>query len=368
MHSSIQQIIKNSPHLAWMEKGLLYLCLHGSKAYNCHTETSDDDFKGITLVPRSILHGFLTHFDQAELKDPNPDTVIYNIKKFFNLAVGNNPNLLEMLYVNPEHQLYIHPLMEKILEHRKEFLSTKVRFSFGGFAFSQMKRVRHHRAWLLNPMKEPPTRDEMGLPPQPEIGMENLKAAMAAVDKELDKFNFNFMTELDNDQRIEIKNAMHEMLTSMQIFSKDMFTAACKKIGMDDNLILIMQKEREYKHRQEEWRKYCEWKTNRNEKRAADEAKYGYDLKFGYHIVRLYNTCKEILTEGKVNVYRQDRDEIMKVRRGEWTFEQLEEFTQKSDAELEQLYKTTTVVPRQPNVKFLDKLCQEIIEQGLNLC
>ena len=365
----VEIITKSSPHLSWIDNGMLYLCQHGSKAYNCHKEdgTSDDDYKSIFIPPAKYFTGFLHTCDQIELKAPNPDCVIYNIKKFFQLACSANPNLLEMLYVKPEYRLYVHPLMEKILENRDKFLSTKVRFSYGGFAFDQMRRVKLHRSWLLTKMQAPPTREEFGLPSEPVIGMENLKAAMSVVDKELDRFNFNFMEDLTNDQRIEIKNAMHEMLTNMQIFHGDLFEACAKKVNMDDNLIFILQKEREYKGKQENWRKYCDWKKNRNPERAKDEERIGFDCKFGYHIYRLYTTCKEILIEGKINVFREDRDEIMKIRRGEWTFEQLDEFVINADKELQILYETTKILPKSPDVKFLDKLCQDIVGEKLGL-
>jgi predicted nucleotidyltransferase len=359
-------ISKQAPHLSWIKDHLIYLCIHGSKAYNCHVESSDDDYKGVTCLPKKYLYGFNLNFEQAELKDPNPDTVIFSILKYFNLASSANPNILETLFVKPEHQLYVHPLIEKIIDKRDIFLSKKIRFSFGGFAYSQMKRTKLHRSWLLKPIAKP-SREEFGLPPQPEIGQENLNAAMAFVNKELDKFNFNFMHNLSSEDRIMVKNAVEDMLCTMKIYHEDMFKAITKKISFDDNLVRILQKEREYSSKLEDWKKYNNWLENRNEKRAQDEAKYGYDLKFGYHIVRLFKTAKELLETGKLNVYREDREEIMKVRRGEWTFDQLDEFTEKSDKELQHLYETSNKLPNSPNINELNSLCQEIVEQGINM-
>lgn len=362
----IDAITNQAPHLSWIKDHLIYLCIHGSKAYNCHIESSDDDYKGVTTLPKNYLYSSILNFEQAELKDPNPDTVIFSILKYFNLASSANPNILETLFVKPEHQLYVHPLMEKIIDNRNAFLSKKVRFSFGGFAYSQMKRTKIHRSWLLKPVKKP-SRKDFDLPDQPEIGQENLNAAMAAVDKELDKFNFNFLHSLSPEDRVMVKNSVSDMLTSMKIYHDDMFKAVTKKISFDDNLVRILQKEREYNSKLEDWRKYNDWLKNRNEKRAADEAKYGYDLKFAYHIVRLYRTCKELLETGKLNVYREDREEIMEVRNGRWTFDQLNEFVEKSDKELQTLYETSNVLPDTPNYKLLDNLCQEIVEAGINM-
>src|SRR5205085_862996 len=138
---------------------------------------SDDDYKGVCSPPSKYFFGFMDNFEQAELKSPDPDCVIYSIIKFFNLAVNSaNPNLLEMLFIRPEHQLYIHPLFQSVLDNRDLFLSKKMCHSFGRFAFAQMKRLKLHREWMMNPVEQPPTRADFGLPDKPEIGKENLEA------------------------------------------------------------------------------------------------------------------------------------------------------------------------------------------------
>jgi predicted nucleotidyltransferase len=364
----IDTITKQNKQLSWMNTNTIFLCVSGSKAYNCQIESSDDDFKGICVPPLKYFTGFLESFDQAELSAPNPDAVIYSIKKFFALAINSsNPNLLEMLYVEPQHQLVVHPLMELILDKRQSFLSTRVRHSFGGFAFAQMKRLKLHRQWMQNPAVSPPTRKEMGLLDKPEIGQDNLSAAMAAVNKEMNKFNFNFLHNLTSDERIELKREVEGMLFSMKIESEDIFGLCCKKIGFDDNLILMMQKEREYNTKCENFKKYQNWLKTRNPARFADEQKYNMDLKFAYHIVRIYRTCEEILLQGRVNVFRPDREEMLEIRRGGWTYERLEQYSSDMDKRLDELYKTTTVVPHDPDRKALNLLCQEVTEKILKI-
>lgn len=360
----LNKIIERSPHLSWMKTNTILLVAHGSKSYNCHTDTSDDDFKGVAIPSANYYTGFLDSFEQAELNDP--DVVIYSIKKFFALAVGSaNPNLLEMMYVRPQHQLFVSPLGEKIIDARSSFLSKRVRHSFGNFAFAQMKRLKLHRRWMLNPVSEPPTRKSLGLPEKPVMGQENLNAAKAAVNKEMSRFNFNFLHNISADEMIDLKRQVEDMLLSMHIEKEQLFELCCKKIGMDDNLIYIMQKEREYETKCEDFRKHCDWKKNRNAKRFADEEKFQMDLKFAYHVYRLYKVCEEILIEGKVNVFREDRDEIMKIRRGEWSFEQLEDFSNVMDKRLDELYKTSSL-PRDPDRKGLNALCRSITEEALS--
>jgi hypothetical protein len=42
--------------------------------------------------------------------------------------------------------------------------------------------------------------------------------------------------------------------------------------------------------------------------------KFGYDTKHAMHLVRLIRMAKEILIEGVVHVYRDDREELMDIR------------------------------------------------------
>lgn len=75
---------------------------------------------------------------------------------------------------------------------------------------------------------------------------------------------------------------------------------------------------------QTQWRHYNDWLKNRNPARSDLEARFGYDTKHGMHLVRLQRMALEILTTGTVHVFRPDRDELLAIRDGAWTFDELE--------------------------------------------
>ena len=50
---------------------------------------------------------------------------------------------------------------------------------------------------------------------------------------------------------------------------------------------------------------------------------FGYDVKFGYHCLRLLRECEMILTESDLDLYRGN-EEYKAIRRGEWPLEVLE--------------------------------------------
>ena len=350
--------------ISWLKDNTIYLARHGSIAYGTNTASSDEDFRGICIPPKNYYYGYKT-FEQAELRAPNPDTVIYEIRKFFKLAMDCNPNALEILFVDHSDILYIDSLGEKIIENREMFLSKKVKHTMTGYAISQLRRIKSHKKWLMNPPTKPPSREEMGLISSTLIPADQLMAVQAEIQKELDRAQFDFMDHLEESTKIGIRTAMSEMLAELKITSEDHWMAASRKIGLSDNFIEIMRKEREYNGRKKEWDSYQLWKTNRNPARAAIEEKYGYDCKHAYHLVRLIRMCEEILTTGKVIVRRPDRQELLEIRNGCWSYEQLIEFADGKEKHLNEIYNTCNILPKVPDKEYLDNLCISLVERSI---
>lgn len=72
------------------------------------------------------------------------------------------------------------------------------------------------------------------------------------------------------------------------------------------------------------------------------------NCKHGMHLVRLYRQCIELLRDGKLNVKRHDAQELLEIRNGAWTYEQLIEWAESQDKIIDELYKTSTL-PKEPN-------------------
>lgn len=350
-------------NLNWLKDRTLYITKYGSIAYGTNTSSSDEDFRGVAIPPKFFFFGYQNKFEQASLN--KPDTVIYDIRKFFNLASANNPSVIETLFTNQEDHIHVSPIGELLLQHRDKFLSKRLRFTMSGYSFSQLNKIKLHRRYFIDPPKYLPTRKEFGLPEYTLIPQDQLMAAEAEVKKELDKYNFDFMDDLTKPKKIEIRNFMTEMLIDLKFSKEDQWLASARKVGFDDNFIELMQKERAYKNVKKEWDNFKFWEKNRNEKRAADERKFGYDCKNAYHLVRLMRMCREILTTGKVIVKRPDREELLAIRNGAWTFDQIIEFAEREDKDLQSIYETSNILPKSPDMKFLDDLCIELVHRML---
>ena len=69
-------------------------------------------------------------------------------------------------------------------------------------------------------------------------------------------------------------------------------------------------------------------------KRIETIEKYGYDVKFAYHVVRLLDEVEQILTIGDLDITR-DRERLKAIRSGEWEMERVEQHFENKERILE---------------------------------
>ena len=144
------------------------------------------------------------------------------------------------------------------------------------------------------------------------------------------------------------------------------WVAASRLVGLSDDFVKHMLRERQYKRAMQEFRQYHHWKENRNPDRAALEAQYGYDTKHGAHLVRLLTMAVEIVETGVVHVWRGDRDaELLRgIKRGAWDYDTLLAWVTTQEAALQQAAKTSPL-PVRPDFVGLNALVVRWTEQSL---
>lgn len=305
-----------------LKKYSIYVTKHGSHAYGLNTPSSDLDIKGVFMTTPEYQMGFLHKAEQIEEKTPN-DLVIYELSKFFRLAADCNPNIIEVLWTEEKDIIYINEFGRQLRDASEAFLSQKARFTFSGYAISQLKRMVGHHEWIVNPPKPP--RDRINIP---GIGMKPSSWCDYLIDRQgnpvIDKNSGRPMIEFASEQELE-----------------------------------NLETEKEWRKEVEKWRHYQEWLNNRNPKRHELEAKYGYDTKHGMHLVRLLRMGYEIITTGKVIVKRPDREELLAIRNnGIWSYEQIVEYAEKMEKSLDDFYKSDkSPLPKSPDLKKLNRLC-----------
>jgi hypothetical protein len=210
-----------------------------------------------------------------------------------------------------------------LLDHRALFLSRRVRRTFSGYAVAQLKRIQTHRRWLLHPPSHKPVRAEFGLP-QTMLLSADILGAVEVVERE----------------------------------------AAQDLSAFPAHVMELYRQERAYRNALREWQQYEYWKRHRNPKRAELEAKAGYDAKHAMHLVRLMKSCYEILTTGQVIVKRPDREELLAIRAGAWSYEQLMEWSAHEEQALDAVA-AHSPLPAAPDLARLDALCIAMVEEAM---
>ena len=343
----------------WLPQNTIYVTLHGSQAYGLQNEFSDVDVKGICIPPPEVENHLYHRFEQAQspkwledklghLKNPkNPkfESEIYSLRKFFLLAAEVNPNIIELLFTVPEHHFIKHPIMEKVLANRMSFLSNKARYTFAGYACAQAKKIERHRKWIVLGEVQPPKREDFGLPPVPEKGLDEV---FGHIKSTVESWNLN-QFPLEEMDRAELKNTIWELMSNVvdkeisvanwpDVYAEGVIHKMSKEFSLKDELVQYIYAERSYAKAKQVYDSWVSWKKERNPARRELEEKSGYDTKHASHLVRLMRMGYEIITEGKVLVQRPDAEELLAIKNGAWSFEKVMEFKDAMEAKLEAEY------------------------------
>ena len=366
MDKHLNFIFDYSKSLPWLADRTIFLTITGSQAYGTNIATSDTDYKGVTVPPKEYFYG-LKKFEQVD-KFNGVDCTIFDIRKFVSLAADCNPDIIEMLYTAPADQLIKTDVGALLVENRGLFLSKKARWTFQGYAFAQLKRIKGHYRWLKQLPTHKPTREECGLPEHMVVPADQLNAAWALIRKRMDSWNPDFSGLAPAETiklQVNIDTVLQEIVGSTLYLGEkeNLWPHAAAYEGFSTNFIEVIQKEKAYKGKLTEWQQYQEWLANRNEARAELEAKYGYDVKHGMHLCRLCRMCREILETGEVIVKRPDAEELKSIRNGAWPYEKLVAWAEEQEASMDALYAKSTL-PKAPNREKIDQLLVEIVERS----
>jgi uncharacterized protein len=339
----------------------IFECLAGSHAYGTNTPESDVDIRGVCVLrdPSYYIGMGINRFEQKDKWEDCGDKVIYDLRKALSLMADCNPNMLDLAFCDERHHLFVADSWRKILEKRDCFLSKRVRYSYGGYAYSQIQRIRGHRSYLLKPLQNKPERVKFGLPERKLVSKEQAGAYQWLLAKIM-KDSIEVM-KISPEAREELMGINYIGAVQSGV-PEDAMQTVKEVTGASDEWVEAIMREKRYENALKDYNSYQSWRENRNKKRQAMEDKAGYDTKHGMHLVRLFRMGIEILETGKVNVLRPDWEELLAIRNGEWPFEKIEEYAEACDEKLTVLYKTSTL-PKESNRKAVDEVCVEVIKR-----
>ena len=356
------QDLKNQNHI-------LFEVISGSKSFGLDTPTSDTDIKGVYYLPKAQFYG-LEYLPQ--ISNETNDEVYYEIGRFIELLLKNNPNILEILASPTDCILYKHPLMERL--QLKDFLSKLCKESFAGYAMTQIKKARGLNKKIVNPLPKerkslldfctilngydtiPLTKWLREFPSfggvsegrggllQEQCGLINIPNAKGiyAVFYDYNK-TLNYRGIIKNELSNEVS------LSSIPKGEKEIGYLFCNQDG--------------YSNYCKTYKEYWEWVEKRNETRYNTNQEHGknYDSKNMMHTIRLLQTAEQILSKGTLNIRVSNREELLAIKAGGIEYDALLEMADNLIASIEKHYQTSTL-PDTPDVAKATAVLVEIRE------
>ncbi|HEY4239994.1 MAG TPA: nucleotidyltransferase domain-containing protein [Kofleriaceae bacterium] len=129
----------------------------GSRAWGVSNEGSDEDHRGVFVLPLSWTSGLAD--PPLDLVSLDGSATYWELGKAIRQALRADPNTLEMLFATPE---LVDPIGAPFVAMRDGFLSQEIYGAFGRYALSQLDRLEHnqrladHRAIVIEWLRADP--------------------------------------------------------------------------------------------------------------------------------------------------------------------------------------------------------------------
>jgi predicted nucleotidyltransferase len=303
---------------------LLFEVISGSKSFGLSTPTSDTDIKGVYYLPKEKFYG-LAYIPQ--ISNETNDEVYYEIGRFVELLLKNNPNILEILASPEDCILYQHPLMKAL--KIDDFLSKLCKDAFAGYAVTQIKKARGLKKKIVNPIaKEKKSLLDFCYVLPVGVGTSrdlSVQQGSVALSKWLMEYSYNLsffglmklnhvkdmyllfydesgslgyrgIIQKENSNEVSLSSIPENQKHLAYLFcNQDLYSKYCK-----------------------EYTEYWDWIAKRNEDRYQTNQQHGknYDSKNMMHTIRLLQTAEQILAKGKLRIRVSNRAELLDIKAG----------------------------------------------------
>lgn len=368
----------------------ILLTLAGSQAHGTARAGSDVDLRGVCVVPLSDRLSLFHHFEQDEGELPRSlkarvgallqtrseikpalrekvESVIFDIAKFVRLCAMANPNALEILFADPADWVIHTPAWRKLYDERYLFLTKKVQQTFLGYALAQLKKIKTHRSWLLEPPAEKPSREAFGLPrARSLLNLDDQNRLEQSLAEKVRSYGIDDV-RMSKVARIAIQDRLERFYCDALSVSDDELNArmravASDALGIPASVINALNAEKRYRAAMRRWEAYQAWKEERNPGRAALEKRYGYDTKHAMHLIRLMRMGAEVLETGELLVRRPDADELRAIRDGGMAYDELLDAAKRLEERMSQAIAVTTL-PESIDEGRVDQLIGELMSR-----
>jgi len=335
----------------------------GSHAYGTSVPTSDKDYRGIFVADPVNVRTPFFRVDEVEVTSEE-DTKLYELSNFMKLAVDCNPNVVETLWVDMKDIVVIHPAYMLLRNRAPQLLNRKIAFTTCGYALAQLKRIKGHNKWINNPQAEEK--------PQPVDFVSMVQHFTTAGEQPTMPRDFNLRNFLGGWRLVPFGRDTFGLYgaegrspfnTTTGNLNDDFVDES--RAGLGAPAYVVKFNKQEYDDAKVRWEQYWEWKKNRNAKRSILEEQFGYDTKHAMHLVRLLRMGYEAVTEGILRVRRPDAEELVAIRNGAWTYEDVVKYAEEMDAKVMAAIETSPL-PKNPDIKLAAQLVMEVQDMVWN--
>jgi len=132
------------------------------------------------------------------------------------------------------------------------------------------------------------------------------------------------------------------------------------RADFNNPIMIVKFNKEEYNIAKEEYDKFWQWRNNRNPTRMAMEESFNFDGKHAMHLVRLLRMGVEALRDEEIVVKRPDALELLEIRGGAWTYEEIVAYAEKMDKEVREVWYKKTNLPKRPDLKFAAALLMDV--------
>jgi uncharacterized protein len=350
----------------------IFVTLSGSHAHGTARPGSDVDLRGVCVAPLALRLSYRDGFEQHEAPLEGPlwsrvrdalrehptasptmaakvESVLFDLTKLVKLCANANPNALEILFSDERDWLLSTPIWRRLYAERHRFLSAKVEQTYLRYALSQLKRIKTHRSWLLNPPHKAPTRADFGLPEQAVLSADHRHRIEQAIAEKTRSWGIDTL-EMPKADRIALRARLTEFWSDVLVCREEEIDdrqreVAADSVGIPRGLLEALDAERRYRAAQAHWDSYLRWKEERNRDRAQLETEFGYDTKHAAHLVRLMRTGIELLKSGDLRVRRPDATDLMAIRDGKYSYDELVVETERLESAMKTAAEASSLPP-----------------------
>jgi hypothetical protein len=345
-----------------LEPAIVMLCLVGSDSHNTKIPNSnphgidDTDFLGVYVPPPSYTLGVkagLKHAETVNFQYEELDCVFYSLRRFVELLLKSNPNVLGTLWLRPEHYVLTSPEWDRLMAARRAFSSRASYPSFSGYAYGQAKKMesfdlKTQLEWELAMavvQRAGYTKEQIGSNAHREM------PRLEAVAKW-------FWYEGEDSERLAREQMARQLWPGVPSGSPTWIEYATPIVdGAIASIVRIHARH---------------FQGYMGDKRKQNVIRYGYDVKNAAHLIRLMRMCVEFLggdagggpgREGEFEVYRTwDADDLRGIKQGAWTLEAVKAEASRLD-EVAKAALAVCSLPEEPDREAADRLLVDLTRQ-----